>query len=287
MPRINLSDFKDITTSFSDVYKTGTIFLKETEDEIRKRESCEIELKVDLDFNLIMNSIPRGIMNSKAFDKNTCKLLKSLSYIYSLDNVQMIGIIRNSINEKGFIDKTKLQNSARSFYQFENDNALPHLIYNNQPSKLRTKLKDGSKRSTMIYTFETLPPYDFLRGRYNGSNPTTRDMKLVEGLLLEQELSPGVVNVLIDYVLRINDNKLNKNFVETIAGQWKRLNIKTVEEAMNQAEKEHKSYKTRPKTINKKIVEDTVPEWFDKKIESRKATAEEEEKMKDMLSEFS
>ncbi|MFA5407489.1 MAG: DnaD domain protein [Bacilli bacterium] len=289
MPKISLGEYKDITTSFSDVFKTGTVFFKETENEMRKRECCDIELKANLDFDLIMSSFPKDIINAKTFDKNICKLLKIMSYLYNLDTSHMIGLIRSSLNEKGVIDKVKLQNSARSFYQFENNNELPHLIYNNQPSDLREKALDGSSRSKMIYTFETLSPYDFLRGKYKGGNPTSRDLKMVESLLIEQELTPGVVNVLIDYVLMINDNKLNKNFVETIAGQWKRLNIKTVDEAMKQALKEQKGYKN--KTTNKYIksnpVAENVPEWFDKKIDEEKLSDEEEEKMKALLSEFS
>ncbi|HHT38682.1 MAG TPA: hypothetical protein GXZ95_04635 [Mollicutes bacterium] len=287
MPNISLTDFKDITASFSDVFKTGTIFVKEKENEIRKRENCEIELKVDLDLNLIMSSLPKGMITPKTFDKNTCKLLKGISYLYNIDNAGLVSIIRNSLTEKGVIDKVKLQNNARSYYQFENDNNLPHLIYNTQPSDLRKKELGGSKRDKMIYTFETLSPFDFLRGKYNGSNPTTRDLKLIEGLMLSQELPPGVVNVLIDYVLKINDNKLNKNFVETIAGQWKRLNIKTVTEAMKQAEKEHKGNKTRTYKGTNKVTVDSVPEWFDKKIEVEKLSAEEEEKMNAILSKYS
>lgn len=288
MPKINLGDFKDITTSFSDIFKTGTVFLKEAESDIRKRESCDIDLKVDLDLDLLINSLPKDLITNKTFDKNTCKLLKSISYLYNIDSTQMVGLVRNSLNEKGLVDKTKLQNNARCFYQFENENQLPHLIYNNQPVNLRENLKDGSRRSKIIYTFETLSPYDFLRGKYNGSNPTTRDMKIVESLLVEQELPPGVVNVLIDYVLRVNENKLTKNFIETIAGQWKRLGIKTVEEAMHQAEKEHKGFKNKTviRTNTKQVSVDNVPEWFDKKIESRQATEEEEAKMKALLSEF-
>lgn len=287
VPNVKLDGFKDITASFSDVFKTGTIFAKEKEDDIRKRENCEIELKVDLDISLITSSLPKGIITPKTFDKETCKLLKSVMYLYNIDNASLIPIIRNSLTEKGLIDKEKLQNNARSYYQFENDNNLPHLIYNNQPSILRKKTSDGSKRSKMIYTFETLSPYDFLRGKYGGSNPTTRDLKMVEGLMINQELPPGVVNVLIDYILKINDNNLNKNFVETIAGQWKRLNIKTVEEAMKQAEKEHKKYKTKPvNPPSKKVIESNVPDWFDKKIDVKEATRDEEEKMKAILSEF-
>ena len=64
--------------------------------------------------------------------------------------------------------------------------------------------------------------------------------ELIENLMIDQKLNPGVVNVLIDYVLKTNNKKLNKDFIETIAGQWKRLNIETVNEAMEVCRKEHK-----------------------------------------------
>ena len=102
--------------------------------------------------------------------------------------------------------------------------------------------------------------------------------------MLDAKLKPAVVNVLIDYVMRVNDKKLSKNFVETIAGQWKRLNIETAEDAMNQAEKETKKKKI-VRTPKEKIQEKT-PEWLDKKIEKKSITEEEEEEVKDLLKEF-
>ena len=97
-----------------------------------------------------------------------------------------------------------------------------------------------SKWQKLIDCFENTTPYDFLKAKYKGGKPTNKDVSLIESLLVDQELNPGVVNVLIDYVLRINDNKLNKNFVEAIASQWKLSNINTVKDAMLQAEKEYK-----------------------------------------------
>ena len=97
-----------------------------------------------------------------------------------------------------------------------------------------------------------------------------------------------MINVLIDYVLKINNNKLNRNFIETIAGQWKRLNVRTVEEAMKQAEKEHKEYKKRisSKTIKINKVE-KLPEWFDKEIEEEALSNDEKNKIENMLKDFS
>ena len=83
---------------------------------------------------------------------------------------------------------------------------------------------------------------DFLRKSYGNTEPTNRDKKLIEDLMFEQKLSPGVVNVLIDYVLKVNNKKLNKDYIETIVGQWKRLKVETVVDAMEVCKKEHKKF---------------------------------------------
>ena len=93
---------------------------------------------------------------------------------------------------------------------------------------------------------------------------------------------------LIDYVLKVNNQKLNKNYIETIASQWKRLGIETVEEAMNACKKEHKKLvKVESKTYNKVQKEVAVPEWFDKKIEKQEVSTEEQEELKKLLGTYS
>ena len=140
----------------------------------------------------------------------------------------------------------------------------------------------------MIYVFENTSPYNFLRGRSNGAKPSTRDLGILESLLNDFKLNPGVVNVLIDYVLKINNKKLTKNFLEAIASQWKRLNIETVEEAMKAAEKEYKKMKKlneMPK--GQSMGKENLPEWFDQNINKEKISVEDEKSLKDMLREFS
>ena len=198
----------------------------------------------------------------------------------------MKDIILNSLNERFMIDKTNLRKNARNYYQYQNNGKLPTILYQNQPEYLRSYQGKDSKRAKMIYTFETVSPYNFLKSKYNGTKPTERDLKLIENLMIDVELKPAVVNVLIDYVMKINNKKLTKNFVETIAGQWKRLNIETAEEAMNQAEKEARKKKTKTVTNTFKKKEVELPEWFNKEIEKEAITKEEEKEVKDLLKEF-
>lgn len=287
IPKIKITDFEDITTSFSDIFKTSHEANNlEKIATIKRKTSNQLSITEEIDFPLITSSIPSSLLNNKAFDSKTKTLINKLSFLYNIDTLHMINIIRGCLNEKGCVDKAKLRMACRNYYRFENDDYLPKLIYRSQPTELRKKDSSYSKRSIIIHQFESLSPYEFLIAKYNGGNPTIRDKMLIERLMIDQQLNPGVVNVLIDYILKIKDHKLNRQFVETIAGQWKRLNIKTVLEAMTQAEKEHKKYKKRITSNVKTVKEAKLPEWFGKDIKKEKISDEEEAKLKDMLKEF-
>lgn len=290
IPRINLKEYEDITVNFNQVFTSTPGIVFEENDNIIKRQDGKISLDAKVDFNLILSSIPKNMINEKCFSNEVKNLIQNLSFVYHIDDLNMQGLVRNSLNEKGLIDKTELRKSCRNFYQFENSGKLPTLIYSKQPEYLRQPIGDNSNWAKMVYTFETVTPYDYLRSKYKGAEPTARDLKLIESLLVDQEMKPGVVNVLISYVLKINNQKLNKNYVETIAGQWKRLNIETVEEAMRISEKEHRKIKkmmlkgqSKGRSTSK---QEHLPAWFDQDIKSEETTKEEQAELEDILKEF-
>jgi len=264
--RLNIKDYIDITCSFDDVFTSVNGYSFENKDIINDK-TRKIEIDSNIDINLIISGIPRRMTCDKCFNKESVNLIINLAYLYKIDNLNMQGLVRNSINEKGMIDGKELRNLCRNFYQFENNGKLPTLIYNKQPDHLKEPVGNNSSISKMIYTFENVSPYDFLKSSYNNAEPTMRDKKIIENLIIEQQLNPGVVNVLIDYVLKTNNKKLNKDFIETIAGQWKRLNIETVNEAMEVCRKEHKRVQkniVKNIKIDKKDELVKVPDWFNK-----------------------
>ena len=178
VPRVNLKDFEDITCSFDDVFKSVRGNAIEMEDAMAKVESNTLNIKNSIDFNLIMSSIPESQISDKCFNEETKELINNLSYIYHLDTLDMQGLIRNAINERGLIDKTLLRKSCRDHYQFENYGNLPTLIYNRQPDFLKKPKGDNSKWAQMVYTFENITPYQLLKAKYKGAEPTERDKKL-------------------------------------------------------------------------------------------------------------
>ena len=290
VPRIITKDYQDITKSFEQIFTTNTnTKLLFDNSDIENNTIKQLEIKSNFDMDLLINSIPKRLISDKCFSDDIKELIINLSYIYKIDNLNMQGLVKNSLNERGLIDKAELRKSCRNYYQFENNGKLPTLIYNKQPDYLKTPIGNDSKLSKLIYYFENTSPNDFLRKCYGNTEPTNRDKKLLENLMYEQKLNPGVVNVLIDYVLKVNNKKLNKDYIETIVGQWKRLKVETVVDAMEVCKKEHKKFKKTVFHKEEKVVKNTndsnenLPLWFDKKIEKQEENLQE---LNDLLKEF-
>ena len=120
---------------------------------------------------------------------------------------------------------------------------FPSLIEKTQPVMYQTINKEPeTQEEKLIYYFETTSPLQYLRDISGGAEPSKADVKIIEDVMFEQKLNPGVVNVLIDNVMRKTDMKLTKNYVEKIASHWARKNIKTVKDAMDLAKMEHRQY---------------------------------------------
>jgi replication initiation and membrane attachment protein len=193
----------------------------------------------------------------------------------------MSEIIRLTLDENGMINRDLLQKEVRKNYEYNNGGSLPTLIYRTQPDYLKAPEGDTSNKGKMIYIFENTTPYDFLKSKYKNVNPTPRDLKLLEYLAVDLNMTPAVINVLIDYVLRINNNKLTRAFIETIAGQWTRLDIKTAVSAMKEAEKEYK--KRSKKEISKDV---KLPVWFNNENDKASVSEDEEKEMENLLNKY-
>ena len=261
VPKINLSEFENITVHFSDVYTMGMYSEDLTEKSLREKDKLDLVIDDVLDFDYIQASMP-NILNERAFTSSSRKLINRIAYLYS---------------------EAEIKKNAKNYYSFVNS-TTPKLIYKKK-SNIDNNVKNAKDvKEKLIDCFINTSPYDFLKAKYHGGKPTSRDISLIEGLLVDQKLNPGVVNVLIDYVLRINDNKLSKNFVEAIASQWKLNNINDVESAMRQAEKEYRKL-NRVKETSKKEV-NPLPTWYKKDVKKQTMSEEEVKELESMLSEF-
>lgn len=276
--KVDTKEYIDITKKLDDVMESG---INVSVVDVKERSINDIEVKDQVDFDLILSSIPKGIINEKVFTKKTKELINNLAFIYKIDTLKMIELIRSVLNEYGMIDKDNLRINARKMYQF-NNGTLPTLIYRSQPEYLKSPVGDNSMRGKIIEMFEKLNPVDFLRNKYGGAKPTNRDIKLIENLIIDLEMPPAVVNVLLDYVLRKNNNKLATNYIETIAGQWKRAGLKNASEAMDFAKKENKKFTKKLDTVKAS----KEPVWFNKVEKIEEMSDADKEELENLLKEF-
>lgn len=279
----NKSDYEEITSSMNETFKSvnENVF----EENIRNTKKLGINIASSIDFELLESTLPKGLVTSKTFNKKTKDLINQLAFIYNIDSVKMSEIIRLVIDEYGIINKDKLRSATRKNYEYNNNGSLPTIVYRTQPDYLKSPSGDLSNRGKMIHVFENTKPYDFLKSRNKGIKPTSRDLKILEHIAVDFDLPPGVVNVLVDYALLVNNGKLNNAYMEAIASTWSRKGIKTVEDAMNLAEKGHKK--------NVKVVKETknnvninVPAWMDKDNKSEEMSEEELKELETMFEEF-
>ena len=147
----------------------------------------------------------------------------------------------------------------------------------------------------LVYIYLTLKSYEASQtDNYLKNYVTSLDDKTLkkflsdnnqsEDLLVDYKLKPGVVNVLLDYAINVNNKKLTRGFVETIAGEWQRKGIETVEDAMNNCEKVHK--KSSKRNYKDDNVNMKTPDWFDKEINKSNVSDGEENQLEELLKEY-
>ncbi len=289
VPSVSLAGYTDITSPFDMTFKSKSYsnFELENEEDIVKKVKLPLSYEMMFDFDALVSSMPKGLFNEKALTKSARELITHLAFLYNMDPLTMADMVKISINEKGLIDREELKTNTRKYYEFNNNGRLPSLIFKSQPEHLRSPNGDNSLVGRMINVFETTKPYDFLKSKYKGVRPTERDMKILEMLIVDLKFNPAVCNVLIDYVLKTQNNRLVKSYVEVIAGEWKRANLETAKEAMEYAEKAHKrlkKIKDTKKTVVKK--EETIPEWFNKAQEKVQMDDDTKAELEGFLKEF-
>lgn len=275
--------YEEITATINKTFKPVTTI--EAKEELRKVNKSNVNIDESVDFALIEANIPKGMINAKTFNKKTKELINQLAFVYNIDSIKMSEIIRLTLDEIGMINKEKLKEAVRKNYEYNNNGSLPTLVYRTQPDYLKSPDGDNSARGKMIRVFENTKPYDFLMFKYKGIRPSSRDLNLLEKLATEYELPAGVINVLVDYVLRVNDGKLSKNYVETIALDWNKKDIKRVPDAMEIASKKHNKTVKQIKE-NKPKMEVKAPSWMFTENKSEEMSQSEIEELESLFEEF-
>ncbi|HEY4554596.1 MAG TPA: replication initiation and membrane attachment family protein [Bacillaceae bacterium] len=280
---IDRNDYSEITRSFQDVftsmgnssllYSEGHEASKPDTGQViyRRGEAQTIQIgQGDFDFDLLLSGLSEVMVPRKVFTPSVKDAIAKLAFLYSINAIDMKNIVLASLTAEHTIDVEELRKAARDWYQMQNEDRLPQLVDRVQPAALRNTVPlPDSQESKLIHYLETASPRQLLIDLSGGAEPSKPDLQAVEDIMFQQQLPPGVVNVLVHYVMLRTDMKLSKNYLEKIASHWSRKKIQTVQAAMDLAKEEHRQYqewasgKKEQKQRRKQPVRtEKLPDWF-------------------------
>ena len=279
--------YEECTKSFTDVFASDhldSLYISDEAKEdlevgkgqvfVSRQEAKELEgFAEHFDFGLFYAGIKSSLLPEQAFTREVQTAIAKLAFIYGINPIAMQSVVMSAVNSSNEIDIEELRKSARNWYQIEYNSEYPSLSEQVQPAKYRTQSdKPLTKEEERIRHLEQVSPRELLMEHSGGGEPPRADLQIIEEVMLKQKLTPGVMNVLLEYVMIMTDMKLSKAYVEKIASHWSRKNVKTVKEAMELAKKEYKLAQNRNAQGNTKnnktnksqkiIRTEIVPEWL-------------------------
>ncbi|NWK69974.1 DnaD domain protein [Bacillus paramycoides] len=115
---------------------------------------------------------------------------------------------------------------------------------------------EKQQQELLIQQLNSVTPEQLLSELSGGATVPKEDLHIVTDMRDNYKLPNPVINVLIYYVMLRSDMRLNREYVERIAGHWVRKKVTTVEDALSLAKKENELYK---EWINSKKKEENEP----------------------------
>ena len=303
---LDTNGFDKVTKGFQDIFVSSHYPYHEefVKDDIEakypsKAESSPIAVSPEFfDFELFMAGINEGVLPKKAITPEVKEVILKLAFLYEIDAIQMKNILYSAIDENNAVDLEILRKSARDWYTIEHYSSLPKLVDRTQSPIYQSEIQaPKTKEDRLIRYLETVSPRQVMADLSEGSEPAAADLKLIEDIMFKQKLTPGVVNVLIQYCMLRSDMKLPKSFAEKIASHWARKKVKTVPEAMELAKSEQRQYEEwqqgkkekekKQTTYRKKTRTEPVPDWLEQRDEpqQKEETSKDFEERKKQLEE--
>ncbi|MYL34160.1 hypothetical protein GLW05_11175 [Pontibacillus yanchengensis] len=216
------------------------------------------------------------------FTEKNKKVMNQLALLYNLANYEMEKAIQWALSDSNELHVSELKEACHDLYQSKHQKGHGNIRLTEHREKVASdegasKQSDEDqqpqdKEEALINQLEHISPRQLLTDLSNGAEPTEKELKIVRDIMTSQGLPAGVMNVLIYYVLLKTDMKLSKPYMETIAGHWARLNVKTVRQAMDTAKSENQKYQQlATKGKNRRQKQEVLPDWFKEQQKEKEA----------------
>ena len=204
IPKGDLSGFENVSRKY-DLRKLDT-WSKEDETFLSVKEKEEMAFDSLFDVNVFLKDMSDFLFPLRYRTYDNLKEIATLADLYNISYDKMRTIISRVLNKSSdrfdLKELAKLCQSARTDY---------------------VKAEDGNYG---------VPCTVFLMNKQGGKEVTPYDKKILYALSNEYKLSPGVINVLLEYALKQCGNHLYPNFIYAAASDLHRNNVTDAKTAL-------------------------------------------------------
>ena len=191
------------------------------------------DIPLSFNYDRFLTGLPQMVFPSTARNEKNLRIIGELATIHGIDEITMRKLVSQSMN---------LKTNELNVEQ------LKKKVRNSKSDYKPEEAKDPYR----------LPPVRFLQNLQHGVEVSRSDKYLIEALISDFKMKPEVVNVLIEYVLKMKNQQFPKAYVEKVASTWVRLEIDTSEKALAQIQQEADGKTGRTKAVQKK----ELPSWY-------------------------
>ena len=231
----DLSKFEDITEPIDEVFFKNSEYTN-----LWQQNDVKISFKnnhFDYEYVVLVLSSTTMINDEQLKSVDFYNNLNRLAWMFELNDDALITAVKNSVKD-GIVDYNLLRTECKKQFKTE--------------TKLVRRTIEVESNSNIINMLNNLTPLQLVRNKYH-TNLTSGEIEMFDKILVETNVSLGVLNVLIIYVLDTKDGEIpSYNYFLKVVNTWLRKGITTTEAALAEINKPKGQGKNKQK----------VSEWY-------------------------
>ncbi|MBQ9520311.1 MAG: DnaD domain protein [Acholeplasmatales bacterium] len=223
---INKKDYKNITSSFDDVFKSGLDLdktYKKFDYLLGKNPSQPIILKnTQFDFDKFYKEINPDFLESGLTNQFKNQIV-NLAFSYNYSEGEMVSLYSDSINKRGLFDYKLLKKTANAYFVSKHNMKAPTLEENSLDNKI-------DSNSDLVNYLDNVNPENLFNSLGLAFDPDNFDT--INRVYSEIELPRGVLNTMVYRAVKMNGEMPKFMYFKKMAITWIKDNIFTTSDAI-------------------------------------------------------
>ena len=224
---------EDVSSSFNDVFHPDfedAAFMKASAGSGKTVGRNKGKVSTEFNYELFFKALQEESQISEtAFSKKEMKEIERLATLYGISEEVAAHVVINCYSPEK--EKGKRVDLKQVNEDFKNEVSYSKASRKSS-YKGKNKVIGDDGLAAKIKFFEIASPKEVLSALQNGTKPALADLNIIDILSKDYNLPNPVINVLIDFVLQMNNNVLSRYSAEKIAASLSREKIETAIDAM-------------------------------------------------------